>query len=180
MADGEPEKSRRNTPFSGVRIVTNGESDDEGDDAASAAVRAESSARAAFSLIREVQRETRVAIERDQRDHERIYQTLNVMTDSVREVQTHVGNLREAMGEVSGKISTLTSIVDDERQARREAERIRLASEAEIATKRKVAEIDQSSDKEKERLRIAYKAAGVIVTVLGTLITAYATGSLHC
>jgi hypothetical protein len=58
--------------------------------------------------------------------------------------------------------------------------RIRLASEAEIATKRKVAEIDQSSDKEKERLRIAYKAAGVIVTVLGTLITAYATGSLHC
>lgn len=146
----------------------------------SPASRAESSARAAFALIREVQRETRIAIERDQRDHERIYQTLNVMTESVREVQGHVGNLRESMGEVSGKLSTLTSIIDDERQARREAERVRLASEAEIATKQKVAEIDQTSDKVKERLRILYKVAGVVVTTLGTLVAAYAAGSLRC
>ena len=198
------DKIRTITPPAGVRAQTarplaesfDEETPVEGDPVSQINTRAKNAAnnsRAAFGAVAELRREVRANNDRDIRDHEVMTTSMDRIMNKVDELGTHVGDIRESMGEVRGKLHILVNELAADRAERAESAKIKAVTEAEIkkaaavadaeikkaeavadAEIKKaeaVAEIDETKEEAKHRRARNLKILGAILTAISVLIT---------
>src|SRR5574338_422897 len=179
------DKLRTITPPAGVRAQTArplAESFDEdtpidGDPVSQLQTRAKNAAnnsRAAFGAIAELRREVRANNDRDIRDHEIMMTSSDRIMVKVEELSSHVGDIREPMGEVRGKLHILVNELAADRAERAESAKIKAVTDAEIKRAEAVAELHETKEQQKHRRARNLKILGTILMILGALATALA------
>lgn len=143
--------------------------------------------KAAFGAISELRRQHKAAVEQDKKDHERIYTSMDgvkskvgKLEDQVEKIDNkvekidgkvdslaeHVGNLREESARTGAHVERLVAVIG----ARETAE---IKADIHIETKRKEAEIKDTSEIKKLKRTLFLKFAIPIITALATAISAY-------